>query len=79
MSLTADLTLAASNTSSPTLLVGERERSLYLLTAQNVDYIESQGNYVRLHCGNVEYVSRDSIKRLAIILAAICFVSIEPC
>jgi len=77
VSLTADLTLTASYTSSPTLLVGERERSLYLLTAQNVDYIESQGNHVRLHCGGIEYISRDSIKRLAIILAARGFVRIE--
>jgi DNA-binding LytR/AlgR family response regulator len=77
VSLTADLTLAAPYASSPTLLVGQRERSLYLLTAQNVDYIESQGNYVRLHCGDVKYTSRDSIKRLAIILAGSGFVRIE--
>lgn len=61
----------------PTLIVGERERRLYPLDPQRVEYIESDGNYVSIRSGNTTYISRDSIKRLAGELAGYGFIRIE--
>jgi two-component system LytT family response regulator len=61
----------------PRVLVGERERRLYLLDPEKIDYIESYGNYVRIWAGSESYLSRDRIKRLAVLLAAAGFVRIE--
>ena len=60
----------------PKLLVGEREHRLYVLKPERVEFIESHGNYVKLHTGNAEYISRDSVKRLADELAASGFIRI---
>jgi DNA-binding LytR/AlgR family response regulator len=60
----------------PRFLVGERQRRLYPLDPKSIDYIEADGNYVTLHAGNVEYLSRDSIKRLSVQLAELDFVRI---
>ena len=56
--------------------MGERQRKLYPLDPKSVDYIEADGNYVTLRAGKVEYLSRDSIKRLSMQLAAVGFVRI---
>ena len=61
----------------PTLLVGERERRLYPLNPEKIDYIESDRNYVSIHSGNATYISRDSIKRLEGELALLGFIRIE--
>jgi two-component system, LytTR family, response regulator len=61
----------------PRFLVGERQRRLYPLDPKSIDYIEADGNYVTLRVGKVEYLSRDSIKRLSIQLAALGFIRIE--
>lgn len=61
---------------TPRLLVGERENRLYPLDPQKIDYIESDGNYVSLRAGDAAYISRDSIKRLAVELAHVGFVRI---
>jgi two-component system, LytTR family, response regulator len=61
----------------PTLLVGERERRLYPLDPEKIDYIESDGNYVSIRSDNAAYISRDSIKRLAGELAHLGFIRIE--
>jgi two-component system, LytTR family, response regulator len=58
------------------ILVGERERRLYVLRSDDLEYVESHGNYVKLHGGGVEYISRDSVKRLAAALAASGFLRI---
>ena len=63
--------------SSPRFLVGERQRRLYPLDPKSIDYIEAHGNYVTLHAGKAEYLSRDSIKRLAMQLAERDFIRIE--
>src|SRR5215472_12175512 len=47
------------------VLVGERERRLYLLAPGEIDYIESRGNYVEFHADDLVFISRDSIKRLS--------------
>ena len=62
---------------SPRFLVGERQRRLYPLDPKSIDYIEADGNYVTLRAGKVEYLSRDSIKRLAMQLAELGFIRIE--
>jgi two-component system LytT family response regulator len=61
----------------PRFLVGERQRRLYPLDPKAIDYIEADGNYVTLRAGKVEYLSRDSIKRLSIQLAELDFIRIE--
>jgi two-component system, LytTR family, response regulator len=61
----------------PRFLVGERLRRLYPLDPRSIDYIEADGNYVTLRAGKAEYLSRDSIKRLALQLADLGFMRIE--
>jgi two-component system LytT family response regulator len=61
----------------PKILVGERQQRLYPLNIENIDYIEADGNYVTIRAGNTEYISRDTIKRLAADLAAFGFVRID--
>jgi two-component system LytT family response regulator len=61
----------------PRFLVGERQRRLYPLDPRSIDYIEADGNYVTLRAGKEEYLSRDSIKRLALQLTELGFVRIE--
>jgi len=61
----------------PKLLVGERQHRLYPLAIETIDYIEADGNYVTIRVGDAEYISRDSIKRLATDLADFGFVRID--
>jgi two-component system, LytTR family, response regulator len=61
----------------PKLLVGERQRRLYPLDVEKIDYVEADGNYVTIRVGEKEYISRDSIKRLAADLADFGFVRID--
>lgn len=61
----------------PKILVGERQHRLYPLNVEKIDYIEADGNYVTMRVGTAEYVSRDSIKRLAAELGAFGFVRID--
>jgi DNA-binding LytR/AlgR family response regulator len=60
----------------PRFLVGERQRKLYPLDPKSIDYIEADGNYVTLRAGKVEYLSRDSVKRLSMQLAPLGFIRI---
>ena len=68
---------ASSSPKPPRFLVGERLRRLYPLDPRSIDYIEADGNYVTLRVGKEEYLSRDSIKRLAVQLAELGFIRIE--
>lgn len=61
----------------PKLLVGERQHRLYPLDVEKIDYVEADGNYVTIRVGDTEYISRDSIKRLAAELADFGFVRID--
>jgi len=61
----------------PKILVGERQRRLYPLNIEKIDYIEADGNYVIIRASNTEYISRDTIKRLTADLAAFGFVRID--
>jgi DNA-binding LytR/AlgR family response regulator len=62
---------------APNLLVGEREHRLYILKPEKIDYVEAHGNYVRFHVARAEYISRDSVKRLSMLLADSGFIRIE--
>jgi DNA-binding LytR/AlgR family response regulator len=62
---------------TPALLVGEREHRLYVLSPENVEYIQAQGNYVKLHANGADYISRASTKHLAVVLADWGFLRIE--
>jgi len=61
----------------PIQLVGERQRRMYFIDAETVDYVESEGNYVLIHVGEERYISRNSVKNLAVTLAPAGFVRIE--
>jgi DNA-binding LytR/AlgR family response regulator len=70
----------ALNTKLRTLskvLVGERERRLYILAPDQIEYIESRGNYVEFHAGGLPFISRDSLKRLSRVLAAEGYLRIQ--
>lgn len=67
----------ASSAGRPLFLVGEREHRLYPLEPLEIDYVQSAGNYVTYHLGGVEYIARESIKRLDTLLAPAGFVRIE--
>lgn len=59
------------------VLVGERAHLLYVLQPRNIEYVEAQGNYVIFHSAGSEYISRDTVKRLALVLGGSGFVRIE--
>jgi DNA-binding LytR/AlgR family response regulator len=62
---------------APRLLVGERQHRVYVLKPEKIDYIESYGNYVKFHVGDLDYLARDSLKRLSEVLAGYGFVRIR--
>jgi two-component system, LytTR family, response regulator len=68
---------AAAEAPCPLFLVGEREHRLYPLDTFEIDYVQSAGNYVTYHRAGVEYIARESIKRLEVALAPAGFVRIE--
>ena len=76
-SYAAGIPSAPQGTPPAALLVGEREHRLYVLTPESVEYIEAQGNYVKLHANGADYISRGAIKRLALTLADRGFLRIE--
>jgi two-component system LytT family response regulator len=70
-------TPGAGCTGRPLFLVGEREHRLYPLDPFEIDYVQSAGNYVTYHLAGVEYIARESVKRLDALLAPAGFVRIE--
>ena len=61
----------------PFILIAEREQRLYPIQPRRIDYVESAGNYVKFHVDKCEYIARESIKRLEVVLASAGFVRIE--
>ena len=61
----------------PFVLIAEREHRLYPLQPRRIDYVESAGNYVKFHVDKVEYIARETIKRLEVVLGRTGFVRIE--
>ncbi len=58
-------------------LVGERAGRLYFFSPAEIDYIQADSNYVRLHVGAERYINRDSLTRLSALLESIGFVRIS--
>ena len=58
-------------------LVGERAKRLYFLSPAEVDFVEADSNYVRIHVGADGYINRDSLGRLSPLLEALGFVRIS--
>ena len=71
------LSLDRNTTGTPRFLVGERQRRLYPIDPLTIDYIEADGNYVTLRVGAIEYLSRDSLKRLTLELEELGFIRVE--
>jgi DNA-binding LytR/AlgR family response regulator len=71
------LPLSSHTARRPKLLVGERQRRLYPLDVEKVDYIEADRNYVTIRVGETEYISRDSLKRLSTDLSDFGYVRID--
>jgi DNA-binding LytR/AlgR family response regulator len=46
-------------------LICENSERLYFVAVDDVDYIQTSGNYVRIHVGDQKYFRRDTVKRLA--------------
>ena len=61
---------------APIVLVGEREHRLYVFVPESLEYIEANDNYVTLHSGSAEYISRNSLKNLTTQLTGRGFVRI---
>jgi two-component system, LytTR family, response regulator len=66
-----------SEATRPLFLIGEREHRLYPLDPEHIDYIEAAGNYVKYRVASIEYIARESIKRLQTALAPLGFIRIE--
>lgn len=58
-------------------LIGERARRLHFLEAQDVDYLEVDGNYVSLHVGTESFLTRQTLTELARLLEPLGFLRIE--
>jgi DNA-binding LytR/AlgR family response regulator len=61
----------------PPLIVGKRKHRLYPLSAETVEYIESDRNYVTIHAASATFRSRDSVKRLSAELSESGFVRVQ--
>ena len=58
-------------------LVGERAGRLYFFSPIDIDYIEADSNYVRIHVGSERYINRDSLTRLSALMENLGFVRIS--
>lgn len=58
-------------------LVGERAGRIYFLSPLNIDYIQADRNYVRIHVGKECFINRDSVTRLSPLLESFGFVRIS--
>jgi two-component system, LytTR family, response regulator len=63
--LPSDWSANTKHRRAPARLMAENSHRLYFLSVEDVDYIESCGNYVLIHVGEQKYLRRDTIKRLA--------------
>ena len=58
-------------------IIGEKDRRLYFIDLKNIDYVESEANYVALHVEDERYLARNTMKHLAAALGPMGFVRIE--
>jgi two-component system LytT family response regulator len=66
-------TASSKRRRSPSRLMAENSHRVYFLAVEEVDYIESCGNYVLIHVGEQKYLRRDTVKRLAAELREVGF------
>ena len=50
-------------------ITGEKAQRLYFIDVENIDYVESEANYVALHVDDERYLARNTMKHLAAVLA----------
>jgi two-component system LytT family response regulator len=58
-------------------LIGERAHRFYFLDAHTVDYLEVDGNYVTIHVGDEQFLTRATLKHLAGLLTPYDFCRID--
>jgi two-component system LytT family response regulator len=58
-------------------LMGERAGRFYFFSPNDIDYIEADSNYVKIHVGSERYIRRDSLTRLSALLENFGFVRIS--
>jgi two-component system, LytTR family, response regulator len=58
-------------------ITGEKAQRLYFIDVENIDYVESEANYVALHVDDERYLARNTMKHLAGVLGPAGFVRIE--
>lgn len=61
----------------PPQITGEKSGHIYFLPAREVEYLASAGNYVVAHVGASEFLTRATLKGMALRLASLGFVQIE--
>lgn len=66
-----------ANASVEMCLIAEKARRLHFLEPTAVDYIRSDGNYLTMHLGAERYVSRNTLKHVAAMLAPFGFMRID--
>jgi DNA-binding LytR/AlgR family response regulator len=50
---------------APLRLIAENAHKLFFLALQDIDYIESCGDYVLIHIGEQKFIRRDTLRRLS--------------
>lgn len=58
-------------------IIGEKAERFYFIDVKNIDYVESEANYVALHVADERYLARNTMKHLAAALGPVGFVRIE--
>jgi two-component system LytT family response regulator len=57
--------------------VGERAGRIHFFSPADIDYIEADSNYVKIHVGAERYMNRDSLTRLSTLLESVGFIRIS--
>lgn len=58
-------------------LVGERAGRIYFFAPAEIDYIEADSNYMKIHVGTERFINRDSLTRLSALLGEFGFLRIS--
>jgi two-component system LytT family response regulator len=61
----------------PTQIIGEKAGRIHFLQAHEVEYLAAAGNYVVVHMGGNEFLTRATLKCMAARLAPLGFIQIE--
>lgn len=60
----------------PRHLMGEKGQRLFFIPVESIESIVADGNYVQIHAEGEQYISRNTLKRLESMLAALGFMRI---